>query len=68
MVVLHIYDDWYSASGRELGVPEAERLYGDILDSVKVEGALRGLGASYLRVGPADTTAGIVRSLRRSES
>lgn len=68
MVVLHTYDDWYSASGRELDVPEAERLYGDILDSVKVEGTLRGLGASYLRVGPADTTAGIVRSLRRSES
>ena len=65
MLVIHTYDDWYSALRKSVDVAETERLYGNIAECLKVEGRLRGLGSSYLRIGPADTAAYIIRSVRR---
>jgi hypothetical protein len=48
-----------------MDVQEGERLYGRLSEGIKLEGALRRAGATFLRVGPADTTARIVRSVRR---
>ena len=39
-----------------------------IEDSVKTEAALRGLGGSYIRIGPADTAPRIVRAIRRGKT
>jgi len=65
MLVIHTYDDWYAALKKSVDVGETERLYGNIAECLKVEGRLRGLGSSYLRIGPADTAAYIIRSVRR---
>ena len=65
MLVIHTYGDWYAALKGSLNTKEAERLYENMSEGLKVEGRLRGLGASYLRIGPADTAAYIVRSVRR---
>jgi len=65
MLVIHTYGDWYSALGKSVDVAETERLYGTMAECLKVEGRLRGLGSSYLRIGPADTAAYIIRSVRR---
>ena len=65
MLVIQTYDDWYSRPTRILGASEAERLYGNMGSAIKLEAALRRAGASFIRIGPADTTARIVRSIRR---
>ena len=68
MLVIHTYDDWYKNSGTDLDLPNAERLYEGLSESIKVEAALRGLGASYIRIGPADTAPRIVRAIRRGKT
>jgi hypothetical protein len=49
-------------------MPEAERLYGDLSDSLKIEATFRGMGVSYIRIGPADTASRIVRAIRRGKA
>ena len=68
MLVIHTYNDWYKRYEGAPDMPELEHLYADIEESLKMEGMLRGLGASYLRVGPADTATGIVRAIRRGKA
>ena len=65
MLVIQTFDDWYSRPSQSLDVPEAERLYDSMGVAIKMEAALRRAGASFIRIGPADTTARIVRSIRR---
>lgn len=65
ILVIHTYDDWYSTLKKSVDVAETERLYGNMAECLKVEGRLRGLGSSYIRIGPADTAAYIIRSVRR---
>ncbi len=65
MLVIQTYDDWYSKPPSTLEVPEVERLYDNMGAAVRMEAALRRSGASFIRIGPADTTARIVRSIRR---
>lgn len=65
MLVIQTFDDWYSRPSQSLDVPEAERLYDNMGVAIKMEAALRRAGASFIRIGPADTTARIVRSIRR---
>jgi hypothetical protein len=65
MLVLHTCDDWYKGADEPVDVAEAERLYSNMTRWTKMEAMLRGAGASYLRIGPADTTSRIVRSIRR---
>ncbi|UCE80719.1 MAG: DUF58 domain-containing protein [Methanobacteriota archaeon] len=64
-LVIQTYDDWYSKPRSASDLAEAELLYSNIDAAVGVEATLRRSGASFLRVGPADTTARIVRSIRR---
>lgn len=64
MLVLHLCGDWYRDRDQPLDTPEVERLYEDLMGHLETESQLRRAGASYLRIGPADTTAGIVRSMR----
>ena len=68
MLVIHTYDDWYKDPGTDLDIPKAERLYEDLTESIKVEAALRGFGALYIRIGPADTAPRIVRAIRRGKT
>ncbi len=68
MLVIHTYDDWYRRAPDDLDPVEAERLYGDITESLKVEGRLRGLGATYIRIGPADSASRIARAIRRGKT
>ena len=68
MLVINTYDDWYRKTGEEPDMPEIERLYADLSGSLKNEAILRGLGASYIRIGPADSIARIVRAIRRGEA
>ena len=68
MLVINTYDDWYRKTSEEPDMPEIERLYADLSGSLKTEAILRGLGASYIRIGPADSTARIVRAIRRGEA
>ncbi|UCE45337.1 MAG: DUF58 domain-containing protein, partial [Methanobacteriota archaeon] len=64
-LVIQTYDDWYSKPRSAFDLAEAELLYNNMDAAVGVEAALRRSGASFLRVGPADNTARIVRSIRR---
>lgn len=68
MLVIHTYDDWYRHSGEGIEMPEIERLYGNLSASIKTEAALRSLGMSYIRIGPADTASRIVRAIRRGKT
>jgi hypothetical protein len=68
MLVIHTYDGWYKKGEDVLDMPLMERLYADLGDSLKIEAALRGLGSMYIRIGPADTTARIVRAIRRGKA
>ena len=68
MLVIHTYDDWYRNAEAALDMPEAERLYGDLSDSLTIEATFRGLGVSYIRIGPADTATRIVRAIRRGRT
>ncbi|MDH3365829.1 MAG: DUF58 domain-containing protein [Thermoplasmata archaeon] len=65
MLVIQTYDDWYSKPSPALDASEAEQLLENMSAAVKMEAALRRSGASFIRIGPADTTARIVRSIRR---
>ena len=65
LLVIQTYEDWYASPRRDLDVQEGERLYGRLSEGIKLEAALRRAGATFLRIGPADTTARIVRSVRR---
>ena len=64
MLVLHLCDDWYEDAEAPLDVAEVERLYGNLQEYIGLEGKLRRTGSAYLRIGPADTTASIIRSMR----
>ncbi|OGS42342.1 MAG: hypothetical protein A3K67_05105 [Euryarchaeota archaeon RBG_16_62_10] len=68
MIVLETYDDWYREKDHQIDVEDAEKLYETLVKSVRIEATLRGLGVGYLRIGPADTTGGIVRLLRRQSA
>ncbi len=65
LLVIQTYDDWYSSPERVLDFAEGEQLYAKLTEGVKVESALRRAGASFMRIGPADTTVRIVRSIRK---
>jgi len=68
LLVIHTYDGWYQKGERVLDMNLMEGLYSDLADSLRIEAALRGLGSMYIRIGPADTTAGIVRAIRRGKA
>ncbi|UCE91284.1 MAG: DUF58 domain-containing protein [Methanobacteriota archaeon] len=65
ILVIQTYDDWYSKPSSCLDVAGAERLCCSMSGAVNTEATLRRAGASFIRIGPADTTARIVRSIRR---
>ncbi|HEX7391479.1 MAG TPA: DUF58 domain-containing protein [Thermoplasmata archaeon] len=68
ILVIHTYDDWYRQATGDPDAAEAERLYGDLTESLKLEGRLRGLGATYIRIGPADSASRIARAIRRGKT
>jgi len=65
LLVIHTHDDWYRQSAELLDATQVERMYENLSGYMKVEASLKGTGASYLRVGPADTASRIVRNIRR---
>ena len=65
MLVIHTYDDWYMKTGSPLDASKLEQMYGSLTAIMRMEAGLRRAGASYMRVGPADTASRIVRSIRR---
>lgn len=65
LLVIHTHDDWYSRSDEVLDATRVERLYENLGGYMRLEASLKGTGASYLRVGPADSASRIVRSIRR---
>ncbi len=65
MLVIHTYDDWYMRTRQPLEAANLEQMYGNLTGFMRMEAALRKTGASYMRVGPADTASRIVRSIRR---
>ena len=65
MLVIHTYGNWYQHETPMTSLDEAEGMYQSVVDSRRIEAALKSLNASYLRIGPADTAARIVRSVRR---
>lgn len=68
MLVIHAYDDWYRDADLIPDMPELERLYGDLSETLRIEATFKGLGVSYLRIGPADTATRIVRTIRRGRT
>jgi uncharacterized protein (DUF58 family) len=68
MLVINTYDEWYRQPFHDLSVEEADRLYEGLRGSLTVEGRLRGLGAGFIRIGPADSASGIVRAIRRGKT
>jgi uncharacterized protein (DUF58 family) len=68
MLVIHTYDDWYRNAEAAPDMPEVERLYGNLSDTLRIEATFRGLGVSYIRIGPADTATRIVRAIRRGRT
>jgi uncharacterized protein (DUF58 family) len=65
VLVIHTYDDWYMKTGSPLDAFKLEQMYVNLAGFMRLEAALRRAGASYIRVGPADTASRIVRSIRR---
>ena len=65
LLVIHTHDDWYRRPSEVLDAAQIERMYENLTDHMRLEASLRGTGASYMRVGPADTTSRIVRNIRR---
>ena len=65
LLVIQVHDDWYRGSAEMLDAAQVERMYDNLSGYMKIEASLKGTGASYLRVGPADTAARIVRNIRR---
>ncbi len=68
MIVIQTYDDWYKRRAETPEVHEIEGLYSNLHAALSVEAALRGFGSSFVRIGPADTAAGIVRAIRRGKA
>lgn len=68
LLVIHVHDDWYREPREQLKIEDVESSYAAIAGAVKLESALRALGASYVRIGPADTASGIVRAMRRGRT
>lgn len=68
MLVINTYDEWYRQPSPGLELEEADRLYERLKESLAVEGRLRGLGAGFLRIGPADSASGIARAIRRGKT
>jgi len=68
MLVINTYDEWYHQPSDDLSLSEAERLYEGLKGSLTIEGKLRGLGAGFIRIGPADAASGIVRTIRRGRA
>jgi uncharacterized protein (DUF58 family) len=68
MLVIHTYDEWYCRPQESVQASDIERMYGDLTGTLKVEAAFRGAGASYIRIGPADTSARIIRAIRRGKT
>ncbi|MGQ9588215.1 MAG: DUF58 domain-containing protein [Thermoplasmata archaeon] len=68
MLVIHTYDEWYRRPADLSQADELERQYENLSQSLNIEGLLRALGASYIRIGPADTATGIVRAIRRGKA
>lgn len=68
MLVINTYDEWYRQQPQDLDLPEADRLYEGLKGSLTLEGRLRGLGAGFIRIGPADSASGIVRAIRRGKT
>ena len=65
LIVTHTYGDWYAGVPGGLDKSDAEKLYENLMRSLDVEARLHRMGAHYLRVGPADSTARIAKSIRR---
>ncbi len=65
MLVIHTYDDWYMKTTEALDAAKLEQMYGNLSGTMRLESGIRKAGASYMRVGPADTASRIVRSIRR---
>jgi len=65
LLVIHTHDDWYRRPAEMLDATQVERMYENLSGYMKVEASLKGTGASYLRVGPADSASRIVRNIRR---
>jgi len=68
MLVINTYDEWYRKQQEDLDLPGADRMYGDLRGSLSLEGRLRGFGAAFIRVGPADSASGIARTIRRGKA
>lgn len=68
ILVINTYDEWYCLPSHDLNLAEADRLYEGLRGSLTVEGRLRGLGAGFIRIGPADSASGIVRAIRRGKA
>lgn len=68
MLVVSLFDDWYKQTTEEVSLPQIEKMYGNLEESLRIEAGLRGLGATYIRVGPADTASGIARAIRRGRT
>ncbi len=65
LLIIHTHDDWYRKPSEVLDAAQIEKLYENLTGNMRIEAGLRGMGASYLRVGPADTSSRIVRNIRR---
>lgn len=68
LLVIHVHDDWYREPRKQLRIQDVEGSYAAMAGAIKLESALRALGASYVRIGPADTASGIVRAMRRGRT
>ena len=66
LITIHTYADWYSAIDEGLDKEAAEKLYDNLMTSISLQAKLERLGAYYLRIGPADTTSRIIKTIRRT--
>lgn len=65
LLVIHTYGDWYNRASEILDAAKVERIYEDLSGCRRIEAGLKTAGASYLRIGPADSASRIVRNIRR---
>ncbi len=65
LLVIHTYGDWYDRPSETPDPARIERIYKGLSSLRDVEAELRATKASYMRIGPADSAAGIVRAIRR---
>lgn len=68
ILVVSMFDSWYRHDDNETDIQQTEKMYRSLDESLKMEAALRKLGASYIRIGPADNAAGIARAIRRGRT